>query len=223
MKKINKLMTIAAFLTTYSTTALAITSSVALGPKLGTQGIGVELRAPLAENFFGRISGNYFKMKKEYGNSDLKLNGEFTLLSVPIMLDWHPIDDSGFRLSAGVAYNGNQLKATAKPMRNTVMGGKNFTPAELGTITTKLTLGSAIAGIVSVGYDNSFKNNSPWSFNCEAGAMYTGNPKLSISSTGTGGAIAAQHIKKDAERNFNKTKKFLQVFPILSLGFKYSL
>ena len=39
MKKINKLMTIAAFLTTYSTTALAITSSVALGPKLGTQGI----------------------------------------------------------------------------------------------------------------------------------------------------------------------------------------
>jgi len=82
MSKIKKLITVVVFLITCSTTAQAITSSTAIGPKLGTQGIGVELRAPLAEHFFGRISGNYLKIKQEYGDSDLKLNGEITLLSV---------------------------------------------------------------------------------------------------------------------------------------------
>jgi len=110
-----KALAILAVSTMLSSSAYAMESTVALGPKIGTQGIGAEVRAPLAENFFGRLGFNYFTYTHNLNDGKIKLKGKLTLLSAPIMLDWHPFEESGFRLSAGVAYNGNKVKATARP------------------------------------------------------------------------------------------------------------
>ncbi len=103
--------------------------SVALGPKIGTQGIGAEASAPLAENFFGRIGINYFTYTHNLNDGEIKLQGKLTLLSAPIMLDWHPFGESGFRLSAGVAYNGNKVKATANPSAPVTLDGVTYSAA----------------------------------------------------------------------------------------------
>jgi hypothetical protein len=76
--------------TILSCSAYAMHATVALGPKVSTQGVGVEVRSPLAENFFGRLGLNYFTYKHNLNGSKINLRGELTLLSVPIMLDWHP-------------------------------------------------------------------------------------------------------------------------------------
>ena len=54
------ILAILVFSTILSNSAYAMHATVAFGPKIGTQGIGAEVRAPLADNFFGRLGLNYF-------------------------------------------------------------------------------------------------------------------------------------------------------------------
>jgi len=217
------ILAILVFSTILSNSAYAMHATVAFGPKIGTQGIGAEVRAPLADNFFGRLGLNYFTYKHNLNSGKINLRGKLTLLTVPIMLDWHPFAESGFRLSAGVAYNGNKVTAKATPSRPITIDGVTYSVSEIGAVSSKLTLGNAISGIATLGYDSSFFNNSPWSFNCEAGIMYAGNPRVSVTSTGNGGASAKAAVEKDVKKGVNDAKKYLRLFPVLSLGLKYAL
>lgn len=222
VKNLKKLSSVLVVSTMLSSSALADKAFVAVGLNLSTTGIGVEARTPIADNFYGRLGANYFKYSHSYNSGQINLKGDLTLLSAPIMLDWHPFDDSGFRLSAGVAYNGNKVKATGKATQGVTINGKSFTAAQVGSVTAELTLGNAIAGVASLGYDSSFISNGPLSFHFELGAMYTGKPKLSVSSTGIGGDAFLKEYRSDANKSFKDIEKHLKIFPILKVGVKYA-
>lgn len=207
-----------------SSSALANPGIVAIGPKIGTQGIGLEARTPITENFFGRVGGNFFEYNKDYDDGEIKYKGKLKLLTVPLMVDYHPFDGSGFRVSVGGAYNGNKLTAKATPTKSITLYGTTYTPGALGTINSELKLGSAVAAIATIGYDSSFVSNSPLSFNFEAGAMYSGKSKLKISATGFAATQTQTlaDLRKDANKSLDDVKKYLQFYPILSIGLNYS-
>lgn len=203
MKLILKLITCTAILTTHIHAAYAFKSAGALGAKIGSQGIGVEGRTPISRNIFARLGVNYFT----YNNNEKNNKIDFTLLSIPLMLDIHPFDNSGFKLSAGIAYNGNKFKASTTKVGD-----------EAGLVTGRLKWDNEFAGIATIGYDGSFHTGSQWSFNCEAGVMYMGDPKISISTTFDDGGKS----QRDMEEKLNRHKKHLRLYPVLSLGFKYA-
>lgn len=203
MRLILKFITCTTILISMIKPAYALKSAGALGAKIGSQGVGIEGRTPISRNIFVRLGVNYFTYDNNSNNSKINL----TLLSVPLMLDVHPFDNSGFKLSAGIAYNGNKVKATTTRVGNKV-----------GLVTGRLKWDNEFAGIASIGYDGSFHSGSPWSFNCEAGIMYTGDPKIAISTTFDDNG----KLQETMERNLNRQKKYLRLYPVLSLGFKYA-
>jgi len=224
---VTKTVSILAISALLSTTAYAGNSDsmVALGAKIGTAGAGIEGRAPITDNLYGRFGVNYLHYNHSLNDGALNYKGKLTLLTVPLMLDYHPFDNSGFRVSAGVAYNGNKITATAKPNKAVTLYGKNYNPEDLGTVKSKLTLGNNIAPIVSIGYDSSFISDSSWSFNAEAGVMYSGKAKIKVSATG---ALAREEkaaindLNRDANKSLDKIKRHLKFFPIISIGLKYN-
>jgi len=227
-KKINitKVASVLAVSALLSTTAYAGNndSMIAFGAKVGTAGVGIEGRAPIVDNLYGRFGVNYLHYNHSLNNGALNYKGKLTLLTVPLMLDYHPFDNSGFRVSAGIAYNGNKITATAKPNKTVTLYGENYEPGDLGTVKSKLTLGNNIAPIVSIGYDSSFISDSPWSFNAEAGVMYSGKAKIKVSATGE---LAKEQevindLNRDANKSLDKVKKYLKFFPIVSIGLKYN-
>lgn len=252
MKIIKKIASVAAISAILSSTVFADT--VAIGPKIGTQGIGIEGRIPMTENGFVRMGVNYVKLEhdtrlKDFGSEvfsdlgtpnlltpydvDIKLKGKLTLLTAPIMFDYHPFDNSGFRVSAGIAYNGNKvdIKGSVVPTLNGVtIQSYNGLPVSsvvdslIGTVKGKIKLGSAVSGLLTLGYDSSFISQSPFSFNFEAGAMFTGKPKLTISTTGPvlGTEDVRAYLQRKANEKFKTIDKYLQVFPVISLGVKYT-
>lgn len=225
LKKTCQYFSLLALLTSAASGSYAQTSSkFALGPKIGTQGVGIEARTPIVEGLYVRPGANYFKMKRNFGSGALEYKSKLTLFTVPLMLDYHPISGSGFRVSAGIAYNSNKVTATATPTATLKILGTTYRKVDLGTINAKLKLGSKIGGLVTVGYDNSLMNQSPWSFNAEAGIMYCGKPKLELSVTGLAGQQQADvdRIRQDADKKLKKAKRYLRIFPVVSLGFKYS-
>ncbi|RTK92878.1 MAG: hypothetical protein EKK61_02330 [Rickettsiales bacterium] len=223
MKKINKSLAIALISSCIGANAYAETGTVAIGPRLSTQGIGAEIVVPITDTIFGRINGNYFTYKHSLKNGEIDLKGKLTLQSVPIMIDWHPIDNSGFRISVGVAYNDNELKAVGSTNKGVTINNHYYAPNQIGTVSAKLTLGNALAAIASIGYEGAFIDNGPFSFNCELGAMYTGKLKLTVNSTGIGGNFIKEDVRKDVKKSLDKSEKYLKIFPIISLGFKYAI
>lgn len=224
-------------MTLSATSAYAANSIIAIGPKISTQGFGLEARAPITSNLYGRLGVNYFHYSYEHDETILNYKIKATLLTVPLMLDYHPIDHSGFRLSAGLAYNGNNMTATARTynyvsrLDNSVLktlvmiNGTFYSSEELGSVNAKLKLGSRIAGILSLGYDSSLVNQGSWSFNAEAGVMFSGKPKVKVTTTGTAASQTKliADLNADANKALNSAKNYLNFFPILSIGFKFNL
>lgn len=206
-----------------STSSYASFDKVAAGLNIGTQGFGIEARTPIIENLYGRLGVNYasYTSKANNGVVDFKLKTQ--LLTVPVMFDYHPADDSGFRLSAGLAYNGNHIEGKASPVSNVTLYGHTYTPAQMGSIKAKLTLGNKIAPILSIGYDSSLVSDSNWSFNTELGVMYSGKAKLKVTASGLLGSNAQMisDLNRDANKGLDKVQKYLKWTPIVSVGLKY--
>jgi hypothetical protein len=206
-----------------STSAYASFDKVAAGVNIGTQGLGIEARTPIIENLYGRLGVNYASFKGKANNGVVDLKSKLHLLTAPVMFDYHPVDGSGFRLSAGLAYNGSYLEGKAAPTSNVTIDGRTYTPAQMGSIKAKLTLGNKIAPILSIGYDSSLVSDSNWSFNAEFGAMYSGKVKMKVTASGLLGSDAQMisDLNRDANKGLDKAQKYLKWYPILSIGLKY--
>lgn len=99
----------------------------ALGVSAGTDGIGIELAAPLTYNFAVRAGYNFMPKFKYKENVDLgsnpafinpngqkvDLEGELNMGDFKILFDWYPFTTSSFRLTAG-AYIGKEKILTVK-------------------------------------------------------------------------------------------------------------
>lgn len=224
MLKLKRISAVAAMVAALSSSAFANEGMVAVGLKTGTQGFGVEARMPIIDNVFGRLGVNYFNLNRTLNDGDLGYKAKMTLMTVPLMVDYHPFDQSGFRLSAGIAYNGNKVSVKATPTRIVQINGVTFTPDQIGSVTGKLKLGNTIAPILSVGYDSSFVSDGSFSFAFEAGMMFSGKPKLNISGTGSDKDQKqfTDALQADGNKAIKKAKKSLEFFPVLSIGVKYT-
>jgi hypothetical protein len=195
---------------------------VPIGIKVGTQGFGLDTRLPIATNLYTRFGANYFKYSKKLSSSSMNYEGKLNLFTVPLMLDYHPTG-SGFKISAGVAYNGNKATLKAKTSKTVYINNHRYTPTELGEIKSTVKLGNDIAPIISLGYDSSFISDGPLTLNFEAGLMYAGDPKVKLSTTGSAKNHSQQinDLKANIKKSIAHNKKYLQFFPILSIGVRY--
>ncbi len=264
IKKLVKLAFICSFFI-FNSQALA-GGNFAFGPKIGTQGLGLEARTPIIDNnLYLRLGGNYFQYKrseevKAFGSKlinntnlqnpiinniiaggvdfNLPLKGKLKLLTVPIMFDYHPFDNSGFRVTAGVAYNGNKIDIDSRSVitdaNGSVIDGNTqlvagvtadqFNKDIIGTLSGSVKVGNSFAGILTIGYDNSFMNTGPFSFSAEAGLMYAGKPKVTIKGTGSlfGDKEVVDYLNREVDSQFKALNKYLKFYPILSIGVKYT-
>lgn len=223
-KKFSKILLVSTILTTTSA-AYAEYDKFAIGANIGLSGIGGEGRVPITDKVYGRLGANYFGYK--YNSPDtqgIKYKLKLTLLTVPLMVDFHPFDNSGFRLSAGVAYNGNEIKGSVNPTENITLYGHTYTPRQVGSINASFKYKNKIAPIVSLGYDSSLRNDSAVSFNFEAGVMYSGKANIRTTATGllnTQTQFLAD-INRNADDSLSSIQKYLKLFPVVSLGIKFS-
>jgi hypothetical protein len=84
---------------------------------------------------------------------------------------------------------------------------------------------SKIAPILSIGYDSSLLDDSPWSFNAEAGFMYAGKAKIKVSASGLLGqqTQTINDVNKDVNKNLDSINKYLKFLPVVSIGIKFNI
>jgi len=223
-KKFIKIITASVMLIASWQNASAV-SPVAIGPKIGLSGLGLEARVNLADNLYGRLGVNYFTYSFTTKDSALQYKASLTLLTAPLMLDYHPVDGSGFKVSVGIAYNGNKIESKSSPASDLTLYDQIYTPKAVGSVKGTLEFKNKIAPILSVGYDSSLMDISPWSFNAEVGLMYSGKAKLKVSANGLAASVPRfiNDLQKDADKGLDSINKYLKYFPVLSIGIKFSI
>ncbi|MHA1540194.1 MAG: hypothetical protein ACTSXQ_06945 [Alphaproteobacteria bacterium] len=193
-------------------------ANVAVGVNAGSLGYGAEVSTQLLDGLAMRLGGNYFSYSEEEVMDGIAYDMEATLQTAGLIFDWHPLAN-GWRLSFGAKYNGNEMEATATPTTNKDIGNNNFTPAQIGTLTAKVTF-DEFAPYVGLGYDNAFYSESKWSFWGDFGVMYQGDPKLELTATGsiaTTNEAELEQEEKDAQDDLSE----FNMYPVIAAGVTY--
>jgi hypothetical protein len=200
---------------------LADPADIALGVKASTLGLGAEATAGLLPALNLRAGVNAFSVDFEVNTSDIDYDLEADLLSFPVVLDLHPFKDSGFRFSAGVLINKNKADAEGASQSSYTIGGTDYTAAELGTLTGKIDYND-LAPYVGIGWGNAVGKNKQWSFSCDFGVVFQGEPNIDLVANGT---LASDPT---FQTNLAKEKQELKdelddykYYPVISLGITY--
>jgi len=206
--------------------AYADTGSVGVGVKAGTLGIGGEVTVGIVPNLNIRSGYNAFNYNGTITKDNNPYDYTLKLNSFPLLVDWHPFNGSGFRMSTGVLFNNNKVDASGQ-MNTSVtfrIGDKEYTVSELGTLTGGVTVNST-APYAGIGWGNAADDNDGGlSFTIDLGVVFQGSPKVSLSPGNTN--IYAKYPEFQAELNKEIAKlesdiKNLQYYPVVSLGLAY--
>ena len=163
--------------------ALAQEGRFAVDLGAGTTGGTIEAKFALSERIVLRGGYNYLAYALEEEEYDgILYDADLDFSTVGAFVDLHPFAN-GFLVSGG-AYSGpKEITGRATPSGSVDIGGTSFTAAEVGTLDFSGDL-EDIAPFAGLGWDGAFTRDGRFGFKIIAGAMLTGSPSVSLTSTG---------------------------------------
>lgn len=201
---------------------MAAAGDVALTAKGGTLGLGLELTTRLADTANLRFGASGYNLYSDRTESGVNYDTTLKLQSASLIGDMFPVQNSIFRLSAGLFYNNNRLDMTAKPTGSNTyeLNGTSYPAATIGTLTGKLTFKKA-APYLGVGWGNAFAKPTGWNFVLDVGALYQSRPKfrLTTDSAACNAACQADIAAEQAEAEADL--RSFRWYPVVSAGAAY--
>lgn len=199
-------------------------ADIAVAGKIGTLGVGAEVTTALAPAWNARFGLNAASWDHNTTRSDVRYDADLRLRSFTALADWHPLQDN-FRISAGLTYNGNEVKLRGRPSGNVTIGTTTFTPAEIGRLDGKLDFKKA-APYFGIGWGNALAKERTWSFTADLGVLYQQKPRVSLSAT-CGTALSAPRCAElQTETAIERQQLQDDVsdyrwYPVVSVGVSY--
>jgi hypothetical protein len=214
-------------------------SRLGLGVDLSTLGFGFEAATPLSPRTNLRLEGNFFDLSQSFSVASIRIGGDVQLRSAIAGVDYQPFHWLGLYVTPGLmVYNGNRLIGTAMVKGGTAFfpGNGHYTSSPADPVHGSLTVAlGSIAPVLTVGFDNVLpRSGRHWSIPLEAGIAYTGTPSATLALQGsvcdpngtncrpipTAPDVVA-NIALEAAR-VSGTVSFLQVYPIVKIGYVYN-
>jgi len=204
------------------------TVDYALGLKIGTLGVGLDLSVPINNQFNVRLNLNGASYSDNSTEDGIDYEYDLDLLTAGVLLDYYPMEGSEFRVTGGVYYNGTELEMCGKPDATTgiTIGNINYNATQIGSLNAKVEF-DEIAPYVGIGWGNSVKKGG-WSFSADVGLMYQGEPEVTltpiygpaITNASLQAPIDAEVVREEAE--LQDTLNDYKIYPVISVGITYT-
>jgi hypothetical protein len=196
------------------------------GLRGGTTGFGGDVGYKFNPTFAVRVFGASFFHEREhltlentrYDNVKLKL------LLAGLIADWY-VFKGGFRISGGLAINGNKIKmqrdVTALPFV-TVDG--NQVPGFLIGVGSATYRYRKLAPYLGVGYDSENIGGSSISVGLDLGFLFQGKAKAKASVTGAAPLVIPNfnRLYQDYVEHLVNNHRVLRTYPVVSLSVRYT-
>lgn len=157
-------------------------------------GLGVSVGTQVGNQFNVRGVLNGFNYETEVDDDGGNYDGEFELQTAGLMADWHPFK-GGFRLTAGLMSNGNQIVLNGRPAT-----GSEFTIGDCTYISdpndplrvSGLVDFKSTAPYLGVGWGGNMNGGKGLYGVFDIGVMLSGSPQVDINAAGMTAAKPGQ-------------------------------
>ena len=211
-----------------------------LTAKVSTLGIGADLTYGIMDKLNARLNLNGGSLNADGENDGINYDGKLNLQSVGGLLDFHPTG-GGFRLSAGIYNNGNNIDLDASGANDNAEIGDITYDISNAKVNTNVAFKSS-APYLGIGWGNAVDKSSKFSFITDLGVLFQGVPSIKMKATGNvipksgqhtgpavdlaGGSAAAQEFQRELQKEQNKINddsnlQKLKLFPVVSVGMNY--
>jgi hypothetical protein len=212
------------------------TAKMAVGVKFSTLGAGIEVATPVTHRSNVRFGFNAFSYSRGFDKDNIHYDADLSFRSVEAHYDFFPFA-GGFHVSPGfVAFLTSPVTANSS-----VPGGQSFTlggtdfvsdPANPVKGTGKIDFNRAGPSF-TVGWGNLLPRSAKrFTVPFEMGIVYQGAPKTTLTLTGsacdpsgvncrsTSDPTIQNHVQSEQSK-INNDINFIQVYPIISIGFGF--
>lgn len=202
-------------------------AQVAVSADIGSTGVGAYLIVPMETTISGRFGVHTLNRSKDQSAGSVQYGTKASLRTADILFDWFALEDSGFRMTAGVVYNGNKLEASGRPNEdgNYRINGKTYSAADVGTLNGLVEFRRA-APYFGLGWGNPLAiTKKKWHLVGDLGVFVQGPPKVKLVSLGcTTSQTVCRALATDvaAERaRFEDEIDFAKIYPVARIGVAY--
>jgi hypothetical protein len=194
---------------------------IGVGAKVGTLGFGIEVTKGFTPTINGRIGFNTFSFDASGTESDIDYDADLNMESVAALVDWHPFS-GGFRATAGLLLNNNELEMTAKSAVSYDVAGTTYTPAQIGTFGGTVGFDD-VAPYAGIGWGNAVDKGQRLTFAVDVGVLMQGSPQVDFTSTG--GLLSSDPtLLADIQAEEDELESSLDdydLYPVISLGLAF--
>lgn len=193
---------------------------LALGPKFGTTGLGLEMTFGVNPYLNLRSGFNYgsFTWGQEFGNVDY--DADLTMTSVPLLLDVHPFGGH-FRLTGGLYLQpGTKADLDATPSEPTQIGSHTYNPDTIGTLTGEIEVGDVLTPYVGIGFGNTVGEDQLLTLTLDIGVIFQ-SYDVSLDSNGAGMTAKLDTFREDLKKEeglLQKDADDWKIFPVVAIS-----
>ncbi|WP_229413611.1 hypothetical protein [Massilia violaceinigra] len=206
--------------------AASAQAQIAVTAEVGTTGVGAHLIFPMEKTLNARFGASYFQYKYNDTASTVHYTMKAKLQNIDVLFDWHLIDNSPFRLTGGVVYNGNKVSMVARQDSNGNynINGKTYAASQVGILNGGIEYNKG-APYLGVGWGNALSTDKKWQFSADVGALWQGHPNGRLVQSGcTATSAACTQLARDVAVERVKMEADVQaykVYPVLRAGVSY--
>lgn len=195
---------------------------VALAPKVGSTGAGADLTIGIARSVNLRLGAQGWTRDETRTEQEIEYDARLRLLSGQVLFDLHP-GGRGFRVSAGVFINGNELTAISSEDAVYTINGRQYPVGLVGRLRGRVET-EPVAPYLGVGWGNAVAPGSRWRLAVDVGAFYQGAPEVSLTASPTIPILVPAQFYEDLEeerREIEEDVSGYTVYPVVAIGLSF--
>lgn len=199
-------------------------ADTSLEVRAGALGLGIGVAHAFSDAFGARIVANGLTYGTTENYESVEYDADLELATGQLLLDWYAFS-SGFRFSAGIAYNGNELDLEGKPSPGGTftINGTTFSSTAVDSLTGNVDF-REVAPYVGLGYGRPIGKG--WGFTADLGVLFQGAARTTLSANcaaGTSASTCAQIRSAVAAEQSRLDDEFedYELYPVVSIGVMY--
>ena len=191
-------------------------AQLGVAARAGTLGIGGEAALALSDRLVlrGGLGLVPFDVSTTFDGIDMEL--EFPESWYNVGLDIYL--NGAMRVGGGFLFRPDDPRLTATPVEPVDVGGRTFTPEEIGSLVGVLG-GQERAPYLLIGFGK--HTSSGFGLTLDVGAAFTGDPEVTLDAEGGTFSDSAEldaRLEQEAQDFEDDMKGYLRFWPIVSLG-----
>ena len=217
------LFPLAASLLLMAGTTPAAAEGLAVGARIGTPGLGIEVTQSLTDQVNLRAGLNNYGYTRTGTQNEVDYTAELKLRSYSALLDLHP-GGGAFRLTGGFFYDKNRVEGLATSTTTIEVNNTVYRAADIAPLTGSVSLERKIAPYLGLGVGNAVGRGKRLSLALDLGVVFQGYPSVALQAQGplaSDAGFQADLAQLQRDVNDDLRKSYFKYYPVVSLGLAY--